>query len=250
MSRLETLRLGFQSPRSHPDPASRSPLPLTRSVLPRSHQTCVPRRSRVLGGLLAQIEIPVLNQLWIEFFMDLDFVVPQVHQLISHTESFKTFHAASVYISNHTVLFSIWSETNHSPDLSVAISCRDLDYQLSSLAQFCNSSLLLPTLTHLDIMIRLNSQPHWNDDMETIQWLELLGPFTAVKSLRLQIDDPVRRHFCQALEELAGERVTEVLPSLRTIIFSSLRGQEHGPESIEGFVAARKLAGHPVAVHR
>ncbi|KAI9507843.1 hypothetical protein F5148DRAFT_1284726 [Russula earlei] len=84
--------------------------------------------------------------------------------------------------------------------------------------------------------------------MESAQWLELLEPFTAVKDLRLT--DLVARHVCQALEELAKDRVTQVLPALHGIFLSDLApGESVPPKSVEQFVAARRLSGHPVAVY-
>jgi hypothetical protein len=53
-----------------------------------------------------------------------------------------------------------------------------------------------------------------------------------------------------ALQELDGERVTEVLPTLETIFLEG--SLQSGPvqKAIEQFVAARQLAGHPIAVSR
>ncbi len=51
-----------------------------------------------------------------------------------------------------------------------------------------------------------------------------------------------------ALQELIGERVTEVLPALQTLFLE----EDHllGPvqEAIGKFVATRQLAGHPIIV--
>jgi len=53
-----------------------------------------------------------------------------------------------------------------------------------------------------------------------------------------------------ALQELVGERVTEVLPALQSLF---LRGSHpSGPvrKAIRKFVTARQLAGHPIIVSR
>ena len=51
------------------------------------------------------------------------------------------------------------------------------------------------------------------------------------------------------LQELVGGRATEVLPALQTL---SLQGTLPSgvQETIDKFVAARELAGHPIAVSR
>jgi hypothetical protein len=59
------------------------------------------------------------------------------------------------------------------------------------------------------------SSSHWKDDIENAQWLETLDPFTALKSLYLT--NRVAQRFCGALQELSGERATEVLPALRNL---------------------------------
>ncbi|KAI9451524.1 hypothetical protein F5148DRAFT_543526 [Russula earlei] len=245
LSRLETLGLGFQSPLY---PASRPPPPLTRSVLPALTNLVFKGVHEYLEDLLAQIEVPLLSRLVITFFMDIIFVLPQLHRLISQVESFNSCDRAAVYTLDRAIRFTVYRGTDQLPTLSLEISCRELDWQLASLAQICSSSFpFLSTLVHLDIADWDIPQSHWKDDMETTQWLELLAPFTAMKDLRLT--HQVAPHVCQALEELAGERVTEVLPALQNIFLKSLEPLGSIPKYIEGFVAARSLSGHPVAVH-
>ncbi|KAI9452740.1 hypothetical protein F5148DRAFT_497315 [Russula earlei] len=252
MSRLESLNLKFRSPRSRPDPPSRSTPPLIRSILSALTYLLFQGVHEYLEDLLAQIEAPLLSTLAITFFMDLDFVVPQLHRLISQAERFKTCDKAFVETSYRAIQFGIFRETPQSPEISLEIRCRELDYQLSSLAQVCGSSLLLSTLVQLDIVDHWHVLPrphsHRIDDIETTQWLELLDPFTAVKDLRLS--NRVARHVCQALEELAEERVTQVLPSLHNVFLRSLQPLESVPKFIVRFVVARQLAGHPVTVYR
>jgi len=86
------------------------------------------------------------------------------------------------------------------------------------------------------------------DDMENIQWLELLHPFPNVKNLHIPAQ--VTSCIAQALQELTGERVTEVLPALQNLFFDEL---DDGPEpvpAIRDFGAARQFFGCPVDIHR
>ncbi|KAI9510565.1 hypothetical protein F5148DRAFT_1281760 [Russula earlei] len=242
LSRLRNLNLEFQSPRY---PASRPLPPLTRSVLPALTQLSFKGVHEYLEDLLAQIEAPLLITLCVTFFMDLDFVLPQLHRLISQVESFNSCDSAIVHTSGREIGFKSSTGTNQLT-LWLGISCRELDWQLASLAQVRSSSF--PSLEHLDIVDYDIPPSHWKDDMETTQWLELLAPFTAMKDLRLT--HQAAPHVCQALEELAGERVTEILPALQNIFLEGLEPLDSVPKYIEGFVAARKLSAHPVAVHR
>ncbi|KAI9510214.1 hypothetical protein F5148DRAFT_623997 [Russula earlei] len=250
MSRLETLRVDFRSSRY---PTSRPRPPLTRSVFPALIELVFEGVHEYLEDLLAQIEAPLLKKLEIIFFMNLEFVVPQLHRLIGHAESFKTCHRAIVDSSDRGIRFAVFREEthNHSSELFIAICGVDhLDRQLSSLVQlFSSSFLLLSALVRLDVEdpVHLTQQLSWKDYRETTQWLELLAWFTAVKDLRLS--NRVGRHICEALEGVTEEKVKEVLPALQNIFLSGLQPSESVPEFIEGFVAMRQNSGHPIAVH-
>jgi len=85
--------------------------------------------------------------------------------------------------------------------------------------------------------------------MEDAQWPDLLHLFASVKNLDLSKDSVP--FLAPALQELSGERVTEVLPTLENHFLE--RPQPSGPvkEAIGKFIAARQLAGCPVTVrHR
>ncbi|KAI9508070.1 hypothetical protein F5148DRAFT_26966 [Russula earlei] len=119
MSRLAALRVEFKLPRY---PTSRPPLPLTRSVLPSLTRLVFEGVHEYLEDLLAQIEAPLLNKLRIIFFMDPQFVIPQLHRLINFAESFKKCHTAFVYTSYDAIRFAAFRETHQFPELSFDIS--------------------------------------------------------------------------------------------------------------------------------
>ena len=126
----------------------------------------------------------------------------------------------------------------------MAISCLPLDWQLSSVAQVCDSALSpLSTLKRLEIYINRS----WKDDVENAQWVELLHPFTSMKDLLLYGGS--LQHVAPALEELAGERVTEELPALQNLFLQGRQPSDPVKKVIGKFVAARQLSGRPVAVH-
>ncbi|KAI9507833.1 hypothetical protein F5148DRAFT_63362 [Russula earlei] len=247
MSGLELLCLKFTSPR-YPT----SPPPLTRSVLPFLTKLIFVGIHEYLEDLLAQIQVPLLNNLEISFFGALDYVVPELHRLISHTESFKLCHHARLYSYTFKIQIVMFREIHQLlPDLSLDIKCTELDRQLSSLVQVCSSSLLylISTSVRLELWgFSPPSQSYWNDHTETTRWLEFLELFTAVKDLRLGHD--VGSHVCRALEGVAEG--VEILPALQNIFLHLHRHEpsESVPKFLERFVAARKLSGHPVAIHR
>ena len=78
LTRLNSLRLEFESPQSCPDPASRRPPPLTRSVPPVLRFLSFKGVSEYLDDLVACIDGPQLRRLDITFFNDVVFDTPQL----------------------------------------------------------------------------------------------------------------------------------------------------------------------------
>ena len=133
--------------------------------------------------------------------------------------------------------------------LELKIYCRQSDWQLSSLARVCSSSLpLFSTLEKLEIMDN-HRPPEWKEDMESTQWLELLDAFTSVKNLYLS-KERIALCVMHALQELAGVRVSESLPTLQNLFLWGLRPSGPVQETIKRFVAARQHSGYLLTVHR
>ena len=68
-----------------------------------------------------------------------------------------------------------------------------------------------------------------------------------MKNLYLS-EEEIAQRIVPALQDLVGERATEVLPTLENIFLEE--GQRSGPvqEGIQEVVAVRQAAGHPIAV--
>src|SRR5258707_1806620 len=252
LSSLKSLYLQFQSPQSHPDWESRRPPPLKRSVIPSLTVFRFKGVSEYLEDLVTCIDAPQLDLLEIVFFNQIDFDGPRLAQFLNRTPKFRTRDKAHVEFYDgplrdvHVELISRTHKPGHSI-FQIKIPCREPGWQLSSIAQVCNSSLPpLPTVEDLYIGHR-SWRPVWkNDADEHTLWLELLLPFTSVKNLYLRME--FAPAIAAALQELVGERITEVLPSLRNIFVRGLERQGPFQEYIGQFVAARELSGHPVAI--
>jgi hypothetical protein len=124
------------------------------------------------------------------FFNQLVFDLLQLTKFLCRTETFTVLNQAQVNFDEHIakVDFSSRTELYTEPALSLTISCRELDWQLSSLSQVCNSALLaLSTVEYLNLYHGISdAYPRLVfDDMENTQWLELLHPFSNVKDLQL-----------------------------------------------------------------
>jgi hypothetical protein len=244
-TRLETLVIGFKSPRSRPD--RRNPLPRTRPVFPVLTKLDFKGVSEYLEDFVARIDAPLLDMLKIHFFHQLVFDTPQLALFISRTQKFQTHDKlkARVYFPGPV------SFTTLEGRLSLTISCGTSDWQLSSLAQICSSSFpqaLISTVEHL--YIEENRYGLFRDEIDEIessQWLELLRPFTAVK--HLYVTPKSTPGIATALQGLVVETVAEVLPVLETFFLETLPS-EPIQEAIEKFAAARQLFSHSITISR
>jgi hypothetical protein len=253
MTRLEYLSLYFRSRRSLPDRENRPLAPPTLFVLPALTELWFGGVYEYLEVLLARIDAPLLHDLHILFNMDPDFYVPQLHRFIGHGEEFKAFNHGEVSVFDYSMQLDLYPETgglDHQGLLRLHIAYTGLDWRLSFLPRVCSPSLsLISTMEKFHIRESDDSlSSYWIDDMEDTQWLELLDPFTSLKDLYLTRG--VARRVCGALQELSGERATKVLPALRNLfVQGSPSSLQPVQESMMPFVAARRLSGHPVAIH-
>jgi hypothetical protein len=258
LTSLETLHIGFESPQGHPDrKRQRLPSP-TRILLPVLTELRFGGAGEYLEDLVAQIDAPLLDTLDITFFPQPTFdtlalVSPQLTQFLSRVPKFKAHDEALAH-----VIFSDWEISVTLPQtpngrIHFKILCSQPDLQLSSLAQVCSSYFPLPLISaveHLYIQSGVSGpgpRLHWVNDttIESSQWLELLRPFSSVKSL--YICKKFTPHIVIALQEIVGEGVTEVLPALETLFLEEPLPSGPVRNTIEQLVVARHLASHPIA---
>ncbi|KAF8503244.1 hypothetical protein F5888DRAFT_1886945 [Russula emetica] len=240
LTRLERLSLVFKSPLSRPIRESRRLHPLTRSALPALTYFRFEGVSEYLEDLVARIDAPLLDSFIIWFFHQLIFDTPQLAQFVARTPNILPPVEVCISFSDYGVAVTSPPTFQVPIKFTLGINCRQPDWQLSCLTQVCSSSFpeaFIPTVEHLYIN---GWEPRWQDDIEDSQWLEALHPFTAVKCLYLS--QAFASCIAPALQELAGE----VLPSLQNLFLEDLHTSGHADEAIGKFVAARRLAGHPI----
>jgi len=250
LTRLQELTLEFRSPRSPADRANRHPLPITCVALPALTSLFFKGDSEYLEVVVSRIDTPLLNHITIRFFNQLLFDMPLLGHFISRTETFKASNRAVVDFNDDCIELRVSSRGSEL--LKLWISCTPYDWQLSSIAQVCGSCLSpLPNLERLEIFHSRESRRggQLEDDIENLQWLELLHPFTSVKQLALY-NNKIVILVARALQELAGERVTDVLPALQSLVFIRSLGSGPTKKAIAQFVATRQISGHPVAILR
>ena len=193
--------------------------------------------------LVARIDTPLLDTLHITFFHQLIFDTQQLAQFFARTPNIQPPVDARIILSDRYV--EVTSPQSFPSKFVLGVSCGQSDWQLSSLTQVCSSSFpeaFIPSVGHLYIYEVRHGERRWQDDIEAIQWLEVLLPFNAVKHFYLSRD--LASHVAPALQELTEE----VLPFLQSLFLEDIHPPKRVREAIEKLVAARQLAGHPIVV--
>ena len=249
LTSLKDVTFEFQSPRSRPDRVRRRPPPLMRRSLPALTRVSFKGVSEYLEDFVARIDTPHLDRLSITFFNQLTFDTPHLAQFIGRIPKFYSPNEAWIVFRDSVVEATLPSPTRSFgyEALTLGISSREPDWQLSSLAQLCRTSLP-PHASVEDLYIIQGGgymSPRWQNDIENSQWLEAFHLFSTTKNLYLSEEFSPR--IAPALQELVGGGTTEVLLTLRSLF---LEVQPSGPvqEAIGEFLAARQLSWHPMAV--
>ena len=247
LTSLGLFHLGFQSPLSLPDRPRRNPPPPKRFVLPSLTKIWFQGVSEYLNDLLDHIDVP-LESLRITFFNQILFDTPQLGEFISRTSALNTPEEARVIFEDVGARVDFSSRASNYQDLTVRILCEKSDWQVSALEQVC--TWCLPPFSSLENLYISEDQyrrPNWQDNIENSLWLELLQSFTAVKNLYLSREFAPR--IVPSLQELVGERTTEVLPTVQNIFLEGLQTSGPVQEGIQQFVT-RRQASHSIAVSR
>jgi hypothetical protein len=243
LNRLESLYIGFKAPISHHQ--LRSSPSLTRNVLLSLVTVNFRGSSEYLEHLLAQIDTPRLRGINITYFNQLDFQVPQLSQFIHRTEHLELAQSrhshGRIRVSGSYLKLNFEEEGNRGSGLILCISCKWLDWQILHLAQIlAQSPAVVSNVDHLSIEENdLQLEPGWEDSMDDTDWLEIFRLFTAVRMLHGS--KRLAGHIALALNGLDGAMITEVLPAL-----ASFSLEDQPVRSIEKFLAARQISGHPV----
>ena len=246
LSSLEALILEFE--RSWPDREGSSLHPPKCSILPSLTEFFFEGPIRYLEQLMTRIDTPQLDKMWIETFPRIDFTFdcPQLVQFVNRTPTLRGLDEAHVQFNDKTTGLRLRYRTSKSSvdALLINIFCYEAHLQPSSIGRVCNPSLhLLSTVEDLYIEHRLDRT---NDAIGDDLWLELLLPFTVVKNLYLS--EKIAPGIAAALQELVGDRITEVLPNLQNIFVEELEPSGPFQENIGQFVSARQLSGHSIAI--
>ncbi|KAI9435967.1 hypothetical protein H4582DRAFT_1966508 [Lactarius indigo] len=241
LPRLKSLFIGCQETISYSDQI-RSP-PVMRTVVPSLISLEFHGATEYLENLVARIDGPQLNQIHIKHVEPrLDFQVARLFEFLDRSEDpeMTLLRHAYVNFSYRWVTFGMYARPESHPEwgrVSALIYCQGIESQVSRIAQvFSQPSAMLSGVVHLKL-----SRPRAKADIRANEWQYLLRQFSAVRTLR--VCRGFAEHVALALEDVTAEMVPEVLPVVDLIY---LGGQP--VSSVEKFLAARRLSGHPVTI--
>jgi hypothetical protein len=215
-----------------------------RIVLPAL--TCLKYRgtSKYLDSFGARIDAPLLEEIEITFFCQPTVDASQLGRFIGRIEMQTPLNKAEVETSTDAISIS-FTNSGASTHLRLQIFCKQLDWQLSCMAQVCDR--ISPFLHVSDLGINTVRPSDGQDDVSDGQWLDLLRSFKFDSAKSFWV---AGEHATDILCILgpASEGNTHMLPSLRHI-----RGPMamDGPlwDSIQSFIAKRSTTGRPVEVN-
>ena len=207
--------------------------------------------SKYLDSLVARINAPHLEDIAIRLFSQPTMDASQLGRFIERIETHTSLIQADIESSAHSIVISL---TNPSAPtaLRLQISCKQLNWQLASMAQVCAqfSSFLFRVKT-----LRVNTtQPSNEQDVVGgEQWPELTRAFGGTEDFHVT---GVQTDGLCALWPPHGEhRIdTTVLPALRNLNFhdeNSMTAHNNGPllGAIQSLITSGWLSGRPVQVY-
>ncbi|KAH8984725.1 hypothetical protein EDB92DRAFT_1467622 [Lactarius akahatsu] len=240
MTHLRTLSLHFLSLPPRRNYLSLPPLSGGRVVLPALVFLEYRGTSKYLDSLVARIDAPGLGNIDITFFSQPTIDASQLGRFIKRTGIHTPLSQAEVETSGHAISISFISP------LRFQISCKQLGWQLSSMAQVCDQfSPFLSRVNHLRINSTQSSSEQ--DDADGGQWLELIRAFGGATDFSVGGELTIVILCALGLVE---EGNTIVFPSLRHLLIENPTAMnEPSWDGLLSFIALRLRSGHPVQVN-
>ena len=222
------------------------PSPGERILLPALTRLKYRGISKYLDSLAARIDAPRLGDIEITFFNQPTMDASQFSRFIERTEMQTSLIRADIETSAHAISIS-FSNSSTSTPLRLQISCKQLDWQLSSMTQICNHFSLF--LFRVGDLLISSTQSSNGGGVATEQWLELIRAFSSARDFRVA-GAHVADIFC-ALRTVDGVHTTDttVLPALRNLHLQSMPVDESLWDIVQPFITSRRLSCHPAERH-
>ncbi|KAH9172676.1 hypothetical protein EDB89DRAFT_879306 [Lactarius sanguifluus] len=245
MTHIQTLSLHFLSLPPRRNYLSLPPLSGERVVLPALTFLKYRGTSKYLDSLVARIDAPGLGNIDITFFFQPTMDASQLGRFVERTGIQTPLSRADVQISADAISIFLFNSSTPTP-LQLQISCKQLDWQLSSMAQVCDQ--FSPFLFRVNNpRINMTHSSSVQDDADGEQWLELIRAFGGATDFRVA-DELTTAVLC-ALGLVEGGHAT-VLPSLRHLhIENPMVMNEPSWDGLLSFITSRSRSGQPVQVN-
>jgi hypothetical protein len=161
------------------------------------------------------------------------------------TENFRFIHARILFYHEAVVVFAYTSGEAGSDNFNITVCCGHLDWQVSTMAKISNVlGPLFSEVVDLALDYRWHSLSALSldsyDRVDHALWLELLGSFRNVKTLR--VHQGLIGELSRSLR-LDGEPPRAVLPELKEIVCPV---ENVDDKTFASFIREREVAGQPV----
>jgi F-box-like len=248
LTNLGYLCITFQSP-THPRRRDRDQPPSKRIVLPALTELQFRGVSEYLEIFVSRIDAPLLDYVWITFFSEVVFDIPQISRLILHQALFMPSDLCLTFYPGSSANISFTRRQERPPDLRYlrwAILCARSDEQMSSIVQLCTHILpLCSSVKSLHIRYFITNPYQDTLDLDPTRWVELFNSFTSVQEL--EIPEELEPSIAAAFQGLTEVSAAEVLPALQNLSINA-RTHNVAQRGIKSFVTARQHSNHPVAL--
>jgi hypothetical protein len=208
--------------------------------------------SKYLDIFVARVDAPHLKDIDITFFSQPTIDASQLGQFIERMEMQTLFAEADIQTSAHAISISINSFKNSitSTPLRLQISCKRLDWQLSSLAQICDQ--FSPFLFDVrNLVFNAINSPTWQVDLDGAQWLQIVRSFGGASTLSISGETTIGILCALRPVDEANTTDTVVLPALRNLrvqkpMFLPSPFWDASQSLIQALISSRRLSFQPI----
>jgi hypothetical protein len=242
LTNLKSLIITFDFPLVLVNWENRPPPPPTCIPLPALTHFVFEGVSEYLEDLVARIDAPLLESIWITFFRQ-PIYLAQLAQFVGRTTSYQAHKEAHVDIGRNHVQVVSRPRTRTDERSRSIMFCKWPVLSQPYLAQVFTLPIIC-VVENLYIFGPPNLSSDRPGGFRDTQWLDFFHAFTALKNLY------VYKGYAQGIAAaLVGEGVTDVLvPALENLFLEELPSSGPIQESVAQLVSARQLSGHPITV--
>jgi hypothetical protein len=224
------------------------PPSVERTVLPALTRLKYRGTSKYLDSFVARIDAPHLEGIDIVFFYQPTIDASQLGRFIERIEVQTPLCQADIETSAHAISISFTNSSTATP-LRLQISCKQLDWQLSCMAQVCDQCS--PFLFRVEeLRINTSRSSIGQDDVAGEQWVDFVRSFGGARDIWMA--NELTTDILRALGR-ADERHMTVLPALCHLRVENPKAIMIEPSSIWDdsmlFFKMRSLSGRPVQIN-